>query len=252
MTELNTSLNQEYESLLFHRDALRKEAIQAAEKYTARFGELVNEVFRKKIECIEKKKKIAYCQMRLNKGMPINEAEMNSYIAAVMGEYYEELSDMILQLTAAKNAVPIPAMDVRKIRQIYRQLAKKIHPDVRPDLAEDETIRSLWNAIREAYTCNDLKKLEELRDQTELYLANIDDADIQPEIPDIEEKIIRLQEEIEKILTTYPYMYRFIITDVHECEERRKELEAELESYTAYSAKLDETLNEMNIVRFTS
>ena len=50
-----------YVELVKERDRLRKEAFQLRQEYIRVFGELILKVFEKKIECIRKKKMIAYC-----------------------------------------------------------------------------------------------------------------------------------------------------------------------------------------------
>jgi predicted transcriptional regulator len=234
---------EEYESLLSRRDALRKEGEAFRMEYLRVFGDLINEIFRTKIECISKKKQIAWCRARVNRGEALNRSEMNHYIEAVMAEYNEQLEEMVNQTSAAKTGSVISFSDLRKIKEIYRHLAKLIHPDRRPDLAEDETIRDLWNRIVTAYTYNHLASLEELQFLTENYLASLSDSAFEFEIPDLDEKFQKLREETEAILTSLPYTYRFILEDEEERKERKQELEDELKSYTEYAKQLDEVLS---------
>ena len=49
----------EYETLLFLRDKLRKEAYAWKNRYLAEFGNLITAVFEQKIACIKKKKTIS-------------------------------------------------------------------------------------------------------------------------------------------------------------------------------------------------
>ena len=58
----------EYERLLLERDARKKEAGGYFTEYMCEFGELINKVFEKKIDCISKKKSIAFCQAYVNRG----------------------------------------------------------------------------------------------------------------------------------------------------------------------------------------
>ena len=62
-----------YEELITRRDNLRKEAFQYHRVYVREFGDLILEVFRKKIECIQKKKTIEYCQAALNHGKAVDQ-----------------------------------------------------------------------------------------------------------------------------------------------------------------------------------
>ena len=55
----------EYETLLFVRDKLRKEAYAWKNRYLAEFGDLITAVFEQKIACIKKKKSISFCQISI-------------------------------------------------------------------------------------------------------------------------------------------------------------------------------------------
>ena len=242
----------DYENLLLRRDALRKDGEQFALSYIRTFGDLMKEVFQKKIECIEKKKKIAYCQARMNRGLEIREHELDSYIESVMAGYYEQLEDMIRENETAKGGTPVSVSEMRKIKEIYRYLAKLIHPDKRPDLADDPYIKESWQQIVLAYTFNDLEDLEELKFKIEMYLENIDSEDHAIEIPDIEEKIAKVTEEIHTILETNPYQYRYILEDAEAAAAKKQELTDELANYTDYSAQLDEVLRQFRIVRYSA
>ena len=86
---------EKYEKLLFERDKYKKQAGEYLRDYIREFGELLTEVFRKKISCIEKKKMINYCQQRLNRNEMIDAQAMNEYIRREMEEYNEQLANMM-------------------------------------------------------------------------------------------------------------------------------------------------------------
>ena len=85
----------EYETLLFLRDKLRKEAYAWKNRYLAEFGNLITAVFEQKIACIKKKKTISFCQMAVNRGKPVDQAELQNYLSQEMKEYNRKLSEMI-------------------------------------------------------------------------------------------------------------------------------------------------------------
>ena len=67
-----------------------------------------------------------------------------------------------------------------------------------------------------------------------------------------QEKIKKAEDEIERILTTLPYQYKFILEDDEAVRTKTQNLEDELKSYTEYSAQLDEVLKQFNITRITA
>ena len=61
-------------------------------------------------------------------------------------------------------------------------------------------------------------------------------------IPNIQEKILELEEKINEIITTDPYNYKFLLEDNEETEQRIKDLEDEKNVYIKYREELEETL----------
>ena len=238
-----------YEGLLIRKDALRKEAYHIQLKYLKEFGDLINQLFEAKIRCIEKKKIIAYCQARVNKGERIDQSAMNLYISQVMKDYYAELHEMLEQTKALKTSAGISEWEYRKIKALYRKLAKILHPDMHPEFADDETAKGLWKDIQAAYAHNQLEELEELEVLVHQYLESIHYTGMTLQIPDIDEKIFRLTEEIKKIRETDPYQYKYLLADKEAIKEKKKELQDEIHEYELYAEELDEVIASFGIKR---
>ena len=233
---------QKYEALLLRRDNLIKEATQANINYICVFGDIITEIFQLKIECIKKKKMISYCQSQLNKGLDINKVDLNNYIDYEMSSYYLELEQLIQEVKQSKDSTPVNSYDMKVIKDLYYKLAKKIHPDMRPDLKDDETIQMLWNRITLAYQCNNYEHLQELEVLVNQYLNNIGYEVEDIYIDDLESRINKIHEQINRIISTNPYQYRFILEDTESMNNQTKEYQEEKENYEVYSKQLDEVL----------
>ncbi len=235
-----------YEEVLLRRDNLRKEAEQYHLEFIKIFGDLITESFTAKIECIRRKKMIAYCQRMMNIGKDVDRSELTKFIEREMAEYQDELQEIISSVKTAKGAEKISAADVHKIKKIYYALVKLIHPDMHPELAGEPLLKEYWERIVTAYRHNDLTELEQLDALVRMYLEGKDGgAGIQ--IPDIEEKIAKVKKEIEEILSTEPYLYKLLITDESQIEERKREYQDEIEAYKNYARELDEVLETFEI-----
>lgn len=233
---------EQYEKLLFERDKYRKQAGEYLREYIREFGELMADVFRKKISCIEKKKMISYCQIRINRGEMIDAQAMNEYIRREMEDYNEQLAGMIHNNELCRKDVTISSSEVMQIKRIYRRIAKKIHPDIHPGTLDLPVLSEMWIEVMDAYDRNDLKALEELEIQINSILRELGDDVPDAEIPDIDEKIRVLEAEIEKILSTDPYQYRFLLEDEEKVQEYKEELQEELDEYTRYEKQLIDIL----------
>lgn len=234
-----------YETLILQRDKYRKEAAIFSTLYQHEFGELITAVFQKKIDCIEKKKMIAYCQASLNRGEVIDQKKMRSEIASAMKDYYAELEEMIRDRDAAKVLETSPAVIVEKTKRKYHALAKLIHPDIHPELAKDAEVQELWNRIVIAYGSNDLEEMEALEILVHKYLDDHDLGGQEIHIRDIRERIEAIKASIEKILSTDPYQYKYLLDDKDAVVSRKQELQQELEEYAAYEHQLEDVFEQM-------
>lgn len=242
MIKAKNTAYSKYEEVLLRRDNLRKEAEHYHMEYIRVFGDLITEAFEKKIDCIRKKKMIAYCQRQVNQGKKVEVGQLTAYISQEMAQYQDDLESMIRDVKAVRESRKVPASDMVKIKKSYHKLVKRIHPDMRPDLAEDETIREYWRRIVTAYTYNQLEELEELEVLVMTYLESAGYGGSDFEISNLDEKIAKIEEEIKSIISTNPYLYKQLLGDTEETLRRKQAYQDEIATYEMYAAKLDEVL----------
>ncbi len=231
-----------YEELITRRDSLKKEAFQYHRAYVREFGDLILEVFRKKIECIQKKKTIEYCQAALNHGNSVDQKAMQEYLEKEMAEFKAQLNDMVQEREDSKRDKGITEKDILEIKRIYHRLVKKIHPDINHAVSTSHILMDLWNRVVSGYNCNDLKSLRELEVLVNKALEELDLEGTDFEIPDIDEKIVELEDEIQRIRETDPYQYKYLLEDADCVAAKKDDLKDELKSYEDYSNQLDEIL----------
>lgn len=234
-----------YEKLLMRRDELRKEASLINMNYIKEFGSLILDVFRKKMECIKKKKSIAFYQAALNRGEAMDPEALKKYLELEMASYQEQLEAMAEENRRANEMKMITELEVLEIKKLYRKLAKQLHPDINPMTAENPDLNTLWNRIVMAYDCNSLKDLKELEVLAGKALEQMGCGIIEIDIPDIELKMEEVEAEIANILETDPYQYRYILEDPERKAQKKADLQGELDRYTDYEAELDAALEKM-------
>lgn len=248
MIKVENTSYAKYEEVLLRRDNLRKEAEQYQLEFIKIFGDLIAESFRLKIECIKKKKMISFCQRQMNLGRNISSAELTAYIEKKMASYRKELEDMLKDVEVAKSAGTVTDAELRKIKKLYYALVKLIHPDMHPELAGDMTLKDYWNRIVIAYSHNDLAELQELDALVRMYIREhaLGTGNV-PEIEDIDEKIEKVEQDINKIISTEPYLYKVLLADPGEIQERKQECRDEIDAYTEYAKELDGVLADFEI-----
>lgn len=234
-----------YEELLLKRDKLRKEAELYNAAYLKEFGSYILDIFRLKIECIALKKKITYCQIAVNRGEPFDMDTISRRVEHEMTSYRKDLEKLILSHASVIKATKVTEYDLMQIKKIYKDIAKSIHPDINPKTAGDTELMDLWEQVVRAYKGNDLEHLEELQI---LVLKALRDKGMESEpiaVNNIDGKISKLEAEIETILNTDPYNYRFLLEDKNAVEERKKEYEDTLEEYGRYREDLQKIMMNM-------
>ena len=103
-------------------------------------------------------------------------------------------------------------------------------------------LMDLWNAITTAYNCNNLADMEELEVMVKNALETLKLGSLEIEIPDIESKIKAVEAEINRIISTDPYQYKYLLSDPKAVEEKRQALEEQKKNYIDYEKQLDEAI----------
>lgn len=234
----------QYEALLLRRDSLKKDALHWQDEYIRVFGELIMEVYKQQVECIKLKKSIAFCQAERNHGNTPDKEKLDDYISGIMSGYYEQLRSMVDENKACKEAKSVPEYDVLRIKKIYRDIAKKLHPDISPLTAQYPELMELWYRMVSAYNCNSLNETEEVAALINSFLERNGEEHFEMTIPNVTERITALEAEIQDIVTTAPYNYRELLCDQKLVEEKKQSLNEELETYSDYADKLQTILDE--------
>ena len=225
----------EYKELIQDRDSLRKEAFQWKQKYNQIFGDDIRKLFHSQLECIELKKKIAYCQTCINHGYPIIKSELESHIETIMQDYKENEKNLIQEIESAKQSSTISDEEYKEIKKTYRRIAKMIHPDLHPELSKNKRAKEIWECTTLAYQCNDL---DELKNQ-EFLAQYISNEDSFSDIDHIEERISHLKEEIQSILSNEPYQYKYTLQDTNKIHLKSEEFQQSIQSYITYKEQLE-------------
>lgn len=231
--------------LILKRDKLKKDEMSAYIGYVRAFGELLEKRFSLQIECIKYKKIISICQAKKNRGEEVMFLSLiEEEVDKELGEYYEELQT-ISEISREKGQT-ISEYEYLLIKKKYKRIAMSIHPDLHIEYANDIELMELWERVKTAYKCNDLQALEEAEILVAEYLKNHGEK-VVVEIENSKEKIHKIEEEIEAIISNDPYKFKFILDDFSAIKRKKDELESDIEEYQEYLEELLGKLNEFNI-----
>lgn len=238
-----------YEELLLQRDQLEKEAHSYQQAYTCELGDLIVEVFQLKIDCIALKKSIAFCVAARNRGEDIDDSLLQKHLEKCMEAYRYRLDEMIRERDAAQRGKPISFYELGEIKKVYRRLAKQLHPDISNLTEKYPELDKLFRRVMTAYRCNDLKELQELEILINKVLKDNGIESTNVVIPDVLERIEELENEIQEILTTEPYLYKELLADEFRLQSKKDELVKEKENYQTYKNQLELQLNEIRGIK---
>lgn len=232
-----------YMKLLVRRDRLKQEAASWNAKYVAEFGEKLCKLFEEQMHCVELKKKIHFCQLQRNHGLNIDKNEMEKNVAMQMKASKEQLQKMREGYEMASNLKSVPHVTVMRVKNLYRKIVKMIHPDLRPHLADDEEVETFWIRAQEAYETYDVDTLETLEALIKNHLLMIgEEVDEKIEIHDLEAKILHIENDIDTILETDPYLYSVLLTQRDLVEQRHEELSENILNYQKHAIELEHIL----------
>ncbi|MCR4689081.1 MAG: hypothetical protein K5745_05940 [Saccharofermentans sp.] len=227
---------EEYSELLMERDRLEKEAEYWNLEYVRAFGEYAEELLKLRMSCIRYKKLITYCQQRINFGLEPDSKEMATFIQIELAPFREQLK--VLQQAKNIKSEPLSQYEVAEIKKIYRFIAKRLHPDINPQLFVHEEVKQIWNDTIKAYKANDFERMKELEVLAANVIAKYGDETIAVVIGDLDEKIEKVKKQCEEIKNTDPYMYRFLFDDPDAVKSKKDEYISSIEEYKVYEQDL--------------
>lgn len=235
----------EYADLLSKRDQLIKDSESYNICYTKEFGQLIIANFELKLECIKLKKSISYCRRVLNRGQNINVNSMNEAVESEMTLYKVQLRSMQSELKTAENSKTVDSFRASRSKKIYRRLSKLIHPDVNAKTETNEKLRELWERVSAAYHTSNAEDLEDLEILVRKTIEDLGDAGFEIDLEGIEDRIDRVEHQINDIITSEPYTYKDILSNKEKMDSLRKQLEEEYRDYGEYLENLKKALNEI-------
>ncbi|MBR6384240.1 MAG: hypothetical protein IKS56_09705 [Lachnospiraceae bacterium] len=234
-----------YEELLLQKEQYIKDGNSYRISYVKEFGELTAEVFKAKMECIRLKKTIAFCQREINAGKKIDVEAMNKSIELDMLAYKAELQSILKENKEASECETVTRYDFMVAKQIYRRLAKKLHPDINKMTEKEPKLKNLWNEVMNAYYKNDADRLEELEVLVNAALKELGEEVPDVDIEDLEDRIEALEIKIGMIVSDKPYTYGELLLDDEKVKQEKEKMNKELKEYQDYALELEEILSQL-------
>lgn len=240
-------LKSEYVKLLTDKDCLLewgKPQLEAL--YVIKIGNKQLKLLEIKLEVKRLKKITELAVACLNRNEPIDWNEISAVADAILEKDYLEIMEEASRVARAEQLLGNLASPEHsaELRRLYRQLAKELHPDVNPDLTENQI--NLWYAVKNAYEYGDLESLRALsvivRDEE--FSANILSAkDFKLQIELLKAGIEKLLAEIKQIRSAFPFNIEENLRDEEWVDKQNEQTEIlitqERERKIKYEERID-------------
>lgn len=245
--ELN-ALNEEYIKLYEKMEDLKKEKEYFESLYMSKLGALIFLRLENEIKYRKLKKKLILIIKSKNKGEEINIEEIERVLEEELEEFYQRLEELRDNLKDSREFLELPRLteeELKKVKEIFRTLAKILHPDVNKDLNEE--MIELWLKVKEAYENNDLMTLiilEGIVKNNELK-ADIKVSSIEENISVLKKKINELRNSIDKEQDSFPLNIKELIADNEYIKDKKQEITNDIHEYERMIMEAEKSINEV-------
>ena len=198
--------------------------------YTKRIGSFKYEEFSLQVTIKRQQRKAQIIQAKINRNEPIVIEAVEQQLKEEFAEYERLLQEQLEQIKAATDYLESPVLsdeDTKELKQIYRILVKRLHPDWNPDLTQQE--RDLFVRVQTAYKTANLQELRNILlmiDAKEP--AALQNTDIEEEIAQYEKSIADMKERIEKLELTFPFTMREMLVDEEQLKRQHEKIQANI------------------------
>ena len=260
----NIELSQEYENLkneikdlekifaeeIFKRDELEYKTCKYIKtKYMVEIGGLEYEVYSLYCKYRRLRRKAELIQIRKYRRERVDLKAIDISLDHEFADYQKRLdsrADEITKAVGERGKETMSADEVREFKGLYRKLIKKLHPDLHPDQAEDKI--ELFHKVVEAYKAGDTKSLKVI-DQIVEANTIFETKTTMEGLADYKAQIIKnigyVKNDIQKLKTTTPYIWKEILDDPIKKAEKIAELKEAQKSFKDAIDTLEEIIKKL-------
>jgi len=226
-----------------HKDMVENESVVLTSLYLEKLGRIQLELLEKQTEASRLKMTMKMIQAAINRDEKPDLKAIELEIQARLQNYYVQIQAQSAAIDEARKVLShlISEEETQELKEIFRVLCKRLHPDLNPNQTEDE--KDLFIKVKAAY---DLQRLSDLQD----ILLYLDDSDKEKlvlisgdekvvRIKHLENQVSSLKLKIDQLKQSFPFSIEELIYNedyiVRKQEELRSQIKTSEEEIIKYS-----------------
>jgi hypothetical protein len=253
-TPENIELNRELELLhagfvecfMEHKQLVEDVAPILTALYLEKLGRYQLMQLERQTELSRIKMKIAMIHAALNRNEQPNMAAIDKEINERLETYYREIAQRSSDLDRANGLLNslLPEEEVKKLREVFVVLCKRLHPDLNPGQSPEDA--DLFVKVKAAYDLQQLSELQRIllyldTEKSSDFLSNSGDTK-RERIEHLRKSIDAMQEKIKQLRATFPFDMEPLLKDEEALAQRREEIETMISALEEEIAKQTEIL----------
>lgn len=230
-------------------EMLSHEAPLLTSLYLELIGRKLYEVYCLSVELSKLKQRMTLLQAYVNRNQIPEITVVDKKIETQFAEYQKKIEDEAQRLAAAKEYLKgsfLSAEETKELKGIYYTIVKRLHPDINPDLTEDQ--KELFVKAQAAYDLLDINTLRIILISLDIgKKEDSEEYNLAEKVKKLAENVSVLTNQIDALNREFPYVLREKLSDEAwikaEQEDADKQLETyktEIEKYKQYVILLEE------------
>jgi hypothetical protein len=229
LTDENALLREEFANLLTEaEDLIHTIKPNLLALYQTKIGVWELRLLQSQFTVARVRRQIELAQASINRGERPNLIAIECALEQEFLAWVTKLEEAAHRIEAAENRLKhlLSPEDDRELKMSYYALVKRLHPDVNPNLTEDQ--RRLWLRAQSAYDAGDLPELRALALLAEKTAAippskSLDNLRRDQKV--LEEQIATMLEKVEKVESQPPFTLRWQLADETWLTTRQQDIE---------------------------
>lgn len=187
--------------------------------------------------------RISLFQAYFNRNELPDVADIDQKMEKQFAEYHQKIDAEAKRIALAKAFLKegfLSEGEVKKLREVYRLIVKKLHPDINPWVTEHE--KDLFVKAQAAYDLNDLTTLNAILLTIEMSASStaVEPIDLKAQVAILEAHVDKLKDLIAELEKQFPFTFREKLADEAWIAAEKQQLETEIVALTKEKKKYSE------------